>query len=276
MNEILLQYELIKTTNRLTFDIMYQHDRVTYMGEDDGQYFKFIASNGYEVISRSRMDIQTERIWLLGAKSEGDPRSGTMVFSSNEKRDAAYTQFVQALDEWAAANGGRAQQAQEPVEHPPRVTPEMWMELGKAQALTERSRRTTPQPQPASATVDIKAAAKKLMGWPLPTDFSPDCGISFDGRGPDARGYEKTWPTGTNLLTVAQAEQMLTYALDGSITTSKQPQPAPPVPAPVDELVQALHEISLASQNSMSGKEECGRIARAALQSPAPQTKGQL
>lgn len=27
----------------------------------------------------------------------------------------------------------------------------------------------------------------------------------------------------------------------------------------------ALHRISLASQNSMSSKEECGRIARAAL-----------
>ena len=68
------------------------------MGEDDGDYYKFVASNGYEVISRSRMDIQTERLWLLGAK-END-RSGSMVFSSNEKRDKALLEFEVALIEW--------------------------------------------------------------------------------------------------------------------------------------------------------------------------------
>ncbi|MNP52985.1 hypothetical protein D3C76_1474190 [compost metagenome] len=68
------------------------------MGEDDGNYFTFTASNGYQVISRSRMDIQTERIWLLGAL--GNERSGSMVFSSNEKRDAALEQFHQAMFEW--------------------------------------------------------------------------------------------------------------------------------------------------------------------------------
>ena len=33
-----------------------------------------------------------------------------------------------------------------------------------------------------------------------------------------------------------------------------------------ERLREALHRISLASQNSMSSKDECGRIARAALQ----------
>jgi hypothetical protein len=33
----------------------------------------------------------------------------------------------------------------------------------------------------------------------------------------------------------------------------------------IEVLVSALHRISLASQNSMSSKEECGRIARSAL-----------
>lgn len=106
--QLLLTYQLIKTTRRLTFDILYQSPHVTYMGEDDGAYFKFIASNGYEVISRSRMDIQTERIWLLGAKCEDESRSGTMVFSSDEKRDAAYDAFTVALNEWAEFNSGRA------------------------------------------------------------------------------------------------------------------------------------------------------------------------
>lgn len=103
---LLLEYRLIRTTRRLTFDILYQDVMTIYCGDDDGDYYKFVASNGYEVISRSRMDIQTERLWLLGAKSEDEQRSGTMVFSSNEKAEAAEKEFVKAIDEWAAHNNG--------------------------------------------------------------------------------------------------------------------------------------------------------------------------
>lgn len=105
---LLLEYRLIRTTRRLTFDILYQDALTIYYGDDDGDYFKFVASNGYEVISRSRMDIQTERLWLLGAKSEDEQRSGTMVFSSDEKAEAAEYEFVRAIDEWAKHNGGFA------------------------------------------------------------------------------------------------------------------------------------------------------------------------
>ena len=94
----ILQYQLIKTNRRLTFDISWQREDTQYKGPDDGDYFSFVASNGYQVISRSRMDIQTERLWLLGAQP--NERSGTMVFSSNEKRDRAYDEFIKALDEW--------------------------------------------------------------------------------------------------------------------------------------------------------------------------------
>jgi hypothetical protein len=106
----LLVYTLTKTTRRLTFDILSQLSSVTYVGDDDGAYFKFTASNGYEVISRSRMDIQTERLWLLGSRRSEEARSGSMVFSSDEKRDEAYTNFVIAIDEWAAHHGGYALQ----------------------------------------------------------------------------------------------------------------------------------------------------------------------
>lgn len=106
----LLEYSLIKTKRRLTFDILSQDLGTIHKGDDDGDYPKFTASNGYEVISRSRMDIQTERIWLLGAMHKKEARSGTMVFSDDKKRDAAYDNFVQALNEWAAALGGVAVQ----------------------------------------------------------------------------------------------------------------------------------------------------------------------
>jgi hypothetical protein len=98
MKDDILQFELIKTNRRLTFEISYQREDTRYRGPDEGDFFTFTASNGYEVISRSRMDIQTERLWLLGAKE--NERSGTMVFSSNEKRDRAYIEFLLALEEW--------------------------------------------------------------------------------------------------------------------------------------------------------------------------------
>lgn len=98
----LIGYSLIPTNRRLTFDIHYQHEATRYRGEDDGEYFTFTASNGYQVISRSRMDIQTERLWLLGALE--NERSGSMVFSSNEKRDVAAANFQKAMIEWCRWN----------------------------------------------------------------------------------------------------------------------------------------------------------------------------
>ena len=94
----LIHYELIKTNRRLTFDIIWQHPCVTFAGEDDGPYLTYTANNNYQIISRSRMDIQTERLWLRGGTE--DDRSGSMVFSSNEKRDAAYDAFEVAIQEW--------------------------------------------------------------------------------------------------------------------------------------------------------------------------------
>lgn len=105
MNDVILKFSLIKTERRLTFDIIYQSSHVTYFGDDDGDYFTFVASNGYHVISRSRMDIQTERLWLLGASE--DTRSGSMVFSSNLKRDTAYDCFLAAIEEWADHHAGK-------------------------------------------------------------------------------------------------------------------------------------------------------------------------
>ena len=96
-----LHYLLIPTTKRLTFDIVWQHPVTIWQGDDDGDFHIFRASNGYEVISRSVMDIQTERVWLFGASMEDRAlRSGSMVFGSNEKRDKAETAFHQALNEW--------------------------------------------------------------------------------------------------------------------------------------------------------------------------------
>jgi hypothetical protein len=65
----------------------------------------------------------------------------------------------------------------------------------------------------AGAAPDVKQMVDRFLGWPLPKTFSPDCGISFDGRGPDARGYAGSWPIGTNLLNAEEARAMFEYVL---------------------------------------------------------------
>lgn len=96
----ILDIDLIRTNRRLTFDIKYQHPDFTFDGEDDGNFPVFTASNGYQIISRSRMDIQTERMWLNGGIKNEHYRSGSMVFPDNDKRDGVYCEFVAALREW--------------------------------------------------------------------------------------------------------------------------------------------------------------------------------
>lgn len=94
----LLKYRLIKTKRRLTFEILDQNTG-WWIGKTDDDFVTFKATNEVEVISRSRMDIQTDRLWLLGCGP--DERSGSMVFSSDEKRDRMFDMFQNALMEWA-------------------------------------------------------------------------------------------------------------------------------------------------------------------------------
>jgi hypothetical protein len=95
-----LRYRLIKTRQRLTFDVIEQD--MSFCGTNDDEYVTFEASNGVQIISRSRMDIQTDRLWLIGCKP--NERSGTMVFSSDEKRDREFDRFQEAIMEWARAS----------------------------------------------------------------------------------------------------------------------------------------------------------------------------
>lgn len=73
-----------------------------FCGVTDEDYLTFKASNGVEIISRSRMDIQTDRLWLIGCKP--NERSGSMVFSSDDKRDREFDRFQKAILEWASSD----------------------------------------------------------------------------------------------------------------------------------------------------------------------------
>lgn len=65
----------------------------------------------------------------------------------------------------------------------------------------------------AVAPIDIGAIVNRFFCWKLPQTFSPDCGISFDGRKDDEWNKNKTWPIGTNLLTADEAKAMFLHCL---------------------------------------------------------------
>lgn len=77
------------------------------------------------------------------------------------------------------------------------------------------------------------------MMWPLPKDFCPDCGISFDGRKDDEWNKNKTWPVGTNLFSVEQAKDMLTFVLSGAVPA---PAASEPVMCAVAQVIEADHD----------------------------------
>ena len=77
----------------------------------------------------------------------------------------------------------------------------------------------------------------RFLAWRLPYDFYPDCGISFDGRKDDGWNKNKTWPTGTNLLTAEQAKAMLAHVLGAAPAA-----PAQAVPLNFDQLQSVMSQ----------------------------------
>lgn len=55
----------------------------------------------------------------------------------------------------------------------------------------------------------------RFLGWKLPEDFAPDCGITFKPMRNEHMpwGGDKNEPVGTNLLTAVQARAMLEHVL---------------------------------------------------------------
>jgi len=62
----------------------------------------------------------------------------------------------------------------------------------------------------------IKHMTNRFLQWRLPDHFCPDGGISFEADFNQHTAYPaKHTPIGTNLFTVAQAEDMIRHMLDG-------------------------------------------------------------
>lgn len=62
----------------------------------------------------------------------------------------------------------------------------------------------------------IKHMVDRFLSWKLPADFSPDAGISFKATFNEHTAHPmKHEPSGTNLLSAAQAEAMIRHMLEG-------------------------------------------------------------
>lgn len=60
----------------------------------------------------------------------------------------------------------------------------------------------------------IKDMVNRFLAWPLPKDFAPDGGISFERVSNKGTPHEyERHPSGTNLLTATQAEEMVRFML---------------------------------------------------------------
>lgn len=69
----------------------------------------------------------------------------------------------------------------------------------------------------------LQKMVDRFLGWNLPYDFYPDCGINFERtyrgmQGEEPRVYLSTrWPVGTNILTANQAKEMIKHLLGDDI-----------------------------------------------------------
>lgn len=102
---LLLRASLVKTRKRLTFHIEHQDEKV--WNKNENGIMTFTASNGYEIISEHRMDIQSRRLWLFGAADDQSAnRSGSMAVPTQALCEAGWIEFPDALCEWANRNRG--------------------------------------------------------------------------------------------------------------------------------------------------------------------------
>ena len=69
----------------------------------------------------------------------------------------------------------------------------------------------------ALTDIQIKHMVDRFLGWNLPDDFLPDCGISFKRTHSEQSkwGPQKYEPTGTNLFDAIQATEMVRYMVEG-------------------------------------------------------------
>lgn len=134
---------------------------------------------------------------------ETAPKDGKCVLVFSANRFVVEAWFSQEWGQWVQSDVGGTNL----------LKPSHWMPRPEAPgAAAPTFPQAAAQEAPAAERV-TDAMVSRFLGWPLPKTFSPDCGISFDGRKDDQWNKNKTWPIGTNLFTATETRQMLEYVL---------------------------------------------------------------
>lgn len=81
--------------------------------------------------------------------------------------------------------------------------------LAEKDAEIERLRLRSPE--------QVKHMVDRFLGWRLPENFSPDCGISFKKTHSETGpwGPQRYEPIGTNLFDAQQATEMVRHMIEG-------------------------------------------------------------
>ncbi|MBX5206704.1 hypothetical protein [Rhizobium sp. NZLR11] len=62
----------------------------------------------------------------------------------------------------------------------------------------------------------VKHMVNRFLAWKLPADFNPDGGITLDKAYLNSLPASYPGPSGTNLFSASQAEEMVRYMLEGN------------------------------------------------------------
>jgi hypothetical protein len=140
--------------------------------------------------------------WLKypAMKWAGDP---TPHFQSYIDRQVGSTHIAELLSEGLA------------ILHAQKIVGGTVIDEGPFKGMTENDGLAGFQEVGTMTDEQIKHMVDRFLAWDLPNDFRPDGGISFEQPMNRALGKPYPGPVGTNLLTAAQAEEMVRHMVEG-------------------------------------------------------------
>lgn len=101
----------------------------------------------------------------------------------------------------------------------------------------------------------IKHLVERFLGWKLPKNFNPDCGISY-------KPLSNSEPSGTSLFDYKQAEDMVKHMVEGLESTPAQAEAIKALEFYADE---ANWQAAMGLPKARSDQGDIARKALAAL-----------
>lgn len=180
-----------------------------------------LAGAVYAITKGPRTDVPPAWPWEAAAFKPRDwranlVRAGALVLAEIERLDRLKS--ARCIEPMCACRGGPCAECPEgrDIALATTASPEVMLN-----GLTEAETTASASVQGLSGAgrlasggeVDIEEMVNRFLSWKLPSDFSPDCGITFKRIYNETSpfGPQNHEPTGTNLLSGIQARQMVEH-----------------------------------------------------------------